>query len=91
MASMEVTTDSDDGTHLNARCLVESVKNLQASSLSFGKDINSVSTWKERFEKAGFINVREDVYKVIHCAINHKIRLLTQTSCPRALGRKTLS
>ncbi|KAJ6102202.1 hypothetical protein N7486_004629 [Penicillium sp. IBT 16267x] len=64
MASMEVTTDSDDGTHLNARCLVESVKNLRASSISFGKDINSVITWKERFEKAGFINVREDIYKL---------------------------
>ncbi|KAJ5545972.1 hypothetical protein N7494_003557 [Penicillium frequentans] len=64
MASMEVNTDSDDGTHLNARCLVESVKNLQASSISFGKDMNSVGTWKERFEKAGFINVREDVYKL---------------------------
>lgn len=66
MASMEVNTDSDDGTHLNARCLVESVKNLQASSISFGKDMNSVSTWKERFEKVGFVNVREDVYKVIN-------------------------
>ena len=69
---MEVNTHSDDGTHLNARCLVESVKNLQDSSIGFGKDINSVDTWKERFEKAGFINVREDVYKVIPCAINHK-------------------
>lgn len=91
MASMEVNTHSDDGTHLNARCLVDSVKNLQASSISFGKDMNSVGTWKERFEKVGFINVREDVYKVINGVISHQTRLLTWTSCPRALGLKTRS
>ncbi|KAJ5636495.1 uncharacterized protein N7484_009808 [Penicillium longicatenatum] len=64
MASMEVNTHSDDGTHLNARCLVESVKNLQTSSIGFGKDMNSVGTWKRRFEETGFINVHEDVYKL---------------------------
>ncbi|KAJ5656700.1 hypothetical protein N7507_008650 [Penicillium longicatenatum] len=64
MASMEVNTHSDDGTHTNARCLVESVKNLQTSSIGFGKDMNSVGTWKRRFEETGFINVHEDVYKL---------------------------
>ncbi|KAJ5945503.1 hypothetical protein N7454_002342 [Penicillium verhagenii] len=64
MASMEVNTHSDDGTHLNAKCLVESVRNLQASSERFGKDMNSVATWKDRFEKVGFTNVREDIYKL---------------------------
>ncbi|KAJ5746383.1 hypothetical protein N7520_011565 [Penicillium odoratum] len=64
MASMEVNTHSDDGTHLKATCMVESVKNLHAASKSFGKDMDSVSTWKERFENTGFVNVREDVYKL---------------------------
>jgi hypothetical protein len=91
MASMEVNTYSDDGTHSNARCLVEIVENLQTSSIGFGKDMHSVGTWKRRFEETGFINVHEDVYKVIKLA-NYKVRLLTAFfSSPRALGLKTLS
>lgn len=64
MASMEVNTYSDDGTHLSATNLLDSVKHMHLSSKLFGKDMSSVSGWKERMEKAGFVNVREEVFKV---------------------------
>jgi hypothetical protein len=64
MASMEVNTFSDDETHLKAPNMLEIAKNLHAASKLFGKDMSSVSSWKERMEKAGFINVKEEVYKV---------------------------
>lgn len=64
MASMEVNTYSDDGTHLMAPNLVEVAKQLHISSRLFGKDMSSISTWKERMEKAGFINVKEEVLMV---------------------------
>ncbi|KAJ5678962.1 methyltransferase [Penicillium macrosclerotiorum] len=64
MSSMEVNTYSDDNTHLNAKCMLESVVNMHAGSRAFGKDMASVLTWKEKFEKAGFVNVREEVYKL---------------------------
>lgn len=64
MATMEVNTYSDDDTHLKAACLLESVKHMHASSRMFGKDMSSVLLWKERMEKAGFVNVREEVFKV---------------------------
>lgn len=64
MATMEVNTYSDDETHLKATYLLESVKHMHASSRMFGKDMSSVLQWKERMENAGFVNVREEVYKV---------------------------
>lgn len=64
MATMEVNTYSDDETHLNASCMLESIKHMHASSRMFGKDMSSVFLWKERMEKAGFVNVREEVFKV---------------------------
>lgn len=64
MATMEVNTYSDDETHLKATCLLESVKHMHASSRMFGKDMSSVFQWKERMEKAGFVNIHEEVYKV---------------------------
>lgn len=64
MATMEVNTYSDDETHLKATCLLESIKHTHASSLMFGKDMSSVLQWKERMERAGFVNVREEVFKV---------------------------
>ncbi|KAJ5122112.1 hypothetical protein N7448_003242 [Penicillium atrosanguineum] len=64
MATMEPATFSDDGTHLKATCLVESVKYIQLSSRMFGKESDAACTWKELMEKAGFINVHEVVYKL---------------------------
>lgn len=64
MATFAINTFSDDDTHLKATCLLESIKHMHASSRLFGKDMTSMFSWKEKMEKAGFVNVREDVYKV---------------------------
>jgi trans-aconitate methyltransferase len=65
MASMDVNSYSDDGTHLKAVNLVEGIKNMHLASKKHGKDMTTACTWKEKMEKAGFTNVREDIYKVL--------------------------
>lgn len=65
MSTIEVNTYSDDDTHLKATNMLESVIQLHAGSRMFGKDMSSVFTWKEKMEKAGFINVEERVFKVL--------------------------
>jgi hypothetical protein len=65
MSTIEVNTYSDDDTHLKATSMLESVTQLHAGSKMFGKDMASVFTWKEKMERAGFINVREEVFKVM--------------------------
>lgn len=78
MSTIEVNTYSDDGTHLKATNMLENVTQLHAGSQMFGKDMASVFTWKERMEKAGFINVKEEVFKVV--ALNsHENTVLTST------------
>lgn len=94
MATIEVNTFSDDETHLNAPCLLDAVKHIDASSRNFGKDMTSVHTWKARFEAAGFVNVKEDIMKVISNKCNSKqnpgIFLLTYLySYHKVLGPKT--
>lgn len=64
MASMEVNSYSDDDTHLQAPNILEIGKNLHTASKLFGKDMSSISSWKERMEKAGFVNVKEEILKV---------------------------
>jgi trans-aconitate methyltransferase len=67
MASMDVNSYSDDGTHLKAVNMVEGVKNMHAASRKHGKEFTTAERWKESMEKAGFINVHEDIYKVLLC------------------------
>ncbi|CAG7923819.1 unnamed protein product [Penicillium olsonii] len=62
MATFETTTYSDDGTHLKATNLLHAIKKLHESSKLFGKDMASSPAWKSRMEKAGFVNVTEEVY-----------------------------
>ncbi|KAJ5843058.1 uncharacterized protein N7525_000799 [Penicillium rubens] len=64
MASFDVNTYSDDGTHLKATNLMISIKHMHESSRMFGKDMTSSPSWKERMVKVGFVNVKEDVYKL---------------------------
>ncbi|EAW13655.1 class I SAM-dependent methyltransferase [Aspergillus clavatus NRRL 1] len=64
MSSMEVNSYSDDGTHLKAKSLIEGIKNMHLASKKHGKDMTTMSTWKDKMEKAGFVNVREDIYKL---------------------------
>lgn len=62
--SFEVNTYSDDDSHLKAKCLVEAVNLMHESSEKFGKPMSTTHTWKEKMEKAGFVNVTEEIYKV---------------------------
>ncbi|OQE10917.1 hypothetical protein PENVUL_c003G07777 [Penicillium vulpinum] len=55
MASFDVNTYSDDGTHLRATNFMLSIKHMHESSRMFGKEMTSSETWKERMEKAGFL------------------------------------
>ncbi|KAJ5655054.1 hypothetical protein N7490_002057 [Penicillium lividum] len=64
MATMEPTTYSDDGTHLEATCLMEAIDHMHSGAKSFGKDLTSAVTWKDRMKMAGFINVQEIILKL---------------------------
>ncbi|KAF9891047.1 hypothetical protein FE257_004982 [Aspergillus nanangensis] len=64
IASIEVNAYSDDDTHLKAKSLMQGVVGMHEGSKKFGKDMTTVLTWKERIEKAGFVNVKDDVYKL---------------------------
>ncbi|KAL4791496.1 S-adenosyl-L-methionine-dependent methyltransferase [Aspergillus venezuelensis] len=64
ISSIDVNSYSDDDTHLRAKCMAEGVKNMHAASKKFGKDMNTTSTWKERMERAGFVNVTDEVFKL---------------------------
>ncbi|OOO07791.1 hypothetical protein OAory_01042910 [Aspergillus oryzae] len=64
IASIEVNCFSDDDTHLKATSMMEGVKNMHISAKKFGKDFDTVKNWRSQMENAGFVNVREDVYKL---------------------------
>ncbi|PWY79158.1 methyltransferase [Aspergillus heteromorphus CBS 117.55] len=64
MASIEVNTYSDDGTHLGARNLLEGISLMHDCSRRSGKNMASVLGWKEMMHRTGFVNVREDIYKL---------------------------
>ena len=64
IASIEVNCFSDDGTHLKAESMMHGVKHMHLSAKMFGKDFDTVKNWRSQMENAGFVNVREDVYKV---------------------------
>ncbi|KGO44255.1 hypothetical protein PEXP_057480 [Penicillium expansum] len=64
IASFDVNTYSDDGTHLGATNLLLSIEHMHESSRMFGKDMTSSLSWKDWMIKAGFVNVIEDVYKL---------------------------
>ncbi|CAI7598119.1 unnamed protein product [Penicillium glandicola] len=64
IASFDVNTYSDDGTHLGATNFLLAIKHMHEASRMFGKDMTSSLSWKERMEKVGFVNVKEDIYKL---------------------------
>lgn len=64
MAAIEANILSDDNTHFKATCLLNSIRDILASSKMFGKDFNSVSSWSSWMTKARFVNIKEKVYKV---------------------------
>ncbi|OGM48008.1 methyltransferase LaeA-like protein [Aspergillus bombycis] len=64
IASIEVNCFSDDDTHLKATSMMDGVKHMHLSAKKFGKDFDTVKNWKTQMENAGFVNVRDDVYKL---------------------------
>lgn len=64
MKSIAVTSSSDDGTHLKAKNVIQVVEGIHQAAEKFGKSMNTLPTWKEKMEKAGFVDVKEEVIKV---------------------------
>lgn len=60
---------SDDGTHEKAEYNQLWFKEGRNSAKSFGKLADNAPTWKAKLEKAGFVDVKEFVFKVCLYAI----------------------
>jgi hypothetical protein len=55
---------SDDGTAEKATDANRWMKLLVEGGAKFGKSIDCASLWKEKLEKAGFVDIHEEVLKV---------------------------
>ncbi|KAL1983168.1 hypothetical protein VTN96DRAFT_418 [Rasamsonia emersonii] len=66
MKSMQVEFSSDDGTHTKAEHFSKVVDLIHEAANKFGKSMATITTWKERMEKAGFKNVKQETYKLPH-------------------------
>lgn len=64
IASIEVKSTSDDGTHLKAKDFVRAHELVCEASQKFGKSFASSPTWKEKMIKAGFEDVHEKIFKL---------------------------
>lgn len=56
--------DSDDGTAAEAAHLLEWVEQMNEASKKFGKEFRVCAVLKKNMEDAGFVDVREEIYKV---------------------------
>lgn len=64
LQSVEAYFVSDDGTHQNAETCQMWLHNLREAGEKFGKTLYNVKEWKEKMEKAGFVDVKDELYKV---------------------------
>ncbi|KAL1971102.1 hypothetical protein VTN77DRAFT_53 [Rasamsonia byssochlamydoides] len=55
---------SDDDTAQKAENCQSWLQKLRDASEKFGKSIEDVRQWKEKMEKAGFVDVKEEIFKV---------------------------
>jgi hypothetical protein len=55
---------SDDGSLTPQHSLSQWIEYLQEASKIAGKRLDIATTYKAAIEKAGFINVKDDIYKV---------------------------
>ena len=55
---------SDDGTMDNAKFLMEWQTKIDEALAIFGKKMNIAETHKQRLIDAGFVDVKDDIYKV---------------------------
>jgi trans-aconitate methyltransferase len=97
MQTLEVQTYSDDGSHLRAENFLKLIELVHKAAQEFNKGMDTVTTWKERLEKAGFKNVVEEKYKVcypllfniLYVAFRLLLTFSVVYSCHRFRGRKT--
>jgi len=64
MQEYEAWVRSDDDTIENAKSVLEWQNVVDEASTRFGKKMNVAETQKQKLVDAGFVDVREDVYKV---------------------------
>ncbi|KAL2004668.1 hypothetical protein VTN00DRAFT_3196 [Thermoascus crustaceus] len=64
MQSAEGYLFSDDGTAEKATYCQEWTKNIREAAAKFGKSFYELPKWKEKMEKAGFVDVRDVPYKL---------------------------
>ncbi|BDD55982.1 hypothetical protein MAP00_001462 [Monascus purpureus] len=64
LATIQITTTSDDGTHLKAEKFLRLCELCHEASRRFGKSLNTVTTWKEKMIQAGFEDVHEQKFKL---------------------------
>jgi trans-aconitate methyltransferase len=60
----ETTVRSEDGTHEKATTILEWAKTLEEASITYGKKLMVAPLLRQKLLDAGFVDVREDVYKV---------------------------
>lgn len=65
MQEYETWGKSDDGTLENATHLLEWQAKINDASATFGKEMNVAETHKQRLIDAGFVDVKDEIYKVI--------------------------
>lgn len=55
---------SDDGTLEKAKNVIKWQETLHKGGEKFGKSMTALGTWQEKSEKAGFVDVKHEVFKV---------------------------
>ncbi|GIJ88084.1 hypothetical protein Asppvi_007000 [Aspergillus pseudoviridinutans] len=63
-ADADLIVCCDDGTIKEAKNLLEANRLICDASARFGKTMGTANQHKQRLEDAGFINVREEIYKI---------------------------
>ena len=61
---------SDDGTHQDAKTILDWQQRLDNASQQFGKPMNIARRVSQWMEEAGFINVADDIYKVSRISLS---------------------
>lgn len=64
MQSVDAYFFSDDETMHKAKYCRIWTQYIREASEQFGKSFTQLRKWKEKMEIAGFVNVRDEVYKV---------------------------
>jgi hypothetical protein len=63
MQTIAAKISFDDNTADRGQTINKWYSLLHGASEKFGKPMCTVETWKEKFEKAGFKNIHQEIYK----------------------------